>query len=109
MSQISHPGTGKYEEILIRCKSLPPVPTAVAYPCESSALTGAIEAAQLGLILPLLVGPAEKIREIGRQAKLDLAGYEIIDVPGSSGHASAESAARAVELVREGRAEILMK
>ena len=48
-------GTGKYEKILARCEALPPVPTAVAHPCEVTALAGAVEAAKRGLIIPLLV------------------------------------------------------
>jgi len=97
-------GTGKYEQILARCESLPPVPTAVAHPCEATALSGAMEAFKLGLIVPLLVGPADKIAEVAKAAGIDLGKVEIIDVPHS--HASG---AKAVELVRLGRAEILMK
>ena len=54
-------GTGKYERLLARCEGLAPVPTAVAHPCEATALEGAVEAAQKGLIAPLLVGPAAKV------------------------------------------------
>jgi len=97
-------GTGKYERLLARCESLAPVPTAVAHPCEASALTGAIEAAKLGLIVPLLVGPAAKIAETAASAGIDLDTFQIIDAP----HSNA-AAAKAVELVREGKAEILMK
>ena len=97
-------GTGKYEALLERCRNLEPVPTAVAHPCEASALTGAVEAAQKRLIVPILVGPAAKIAEIAKAAGLDLSGLEIIDAPHS--HAAAE---KAVALVREGRAEVLMK
>jgi len=97
-------GSGKYERLLARCEGLAPVPTAVAHPCEATALSGAIEAAALGLIVPLLVGPAEKIKETAAAAGIDLDGQEIIDVS----HSNA-SAAKAVELIREGRAEILMK
>lgn len=97
-------GTGKYEQLLVRCSSCPPIPTAVANPCDRSALSGAVEAAKLGLILPLLVGPSAKIAEAAAAAGIDLEKLEIIDTPHS--HASA---ARAVELIREGRAEILMK
>ena len=97
-------GTGKYERLLARCETLAPVPTAVVHPCEESALTGAVEAAQKGLIDPFLVGPAAKIREVADSAGLDVANLNIVDTPHS--HASA---ARAVELVREGKAEILMK
>ena len=97
-------GTGKYERLLARCEGLAPVPTAVAHPCEVSALAGAIEAGARGLIVPLLVGPANKIAETAAAAQLDLANAEIVDVPHS--HASA---AKAVELIRQGKAEILMK
>jgi phosphotransacetylase len=98
------PGTGKYEELLSRCDGLPPVPTAVAHPCEASALAGAVEAGKRGLIVPLLVGPAASIKQTASEAGVDLRGIEVVDVPHS--HAAA---AKAVELVREGRAEILMK
>ena len=97
-------GTGKYEQLLERCRSLPPVPTAVAHPCEASALAGAIEAGTKGLITPILVGPAAKIHEIAQKAGIALGTTAIIDVPHS--HAAA---AKAVELVRKGEAELLMK
>ncbi len=99
-----NPGTGKYESLLERCASLDRIRTAVAHPCEASALVGAIQAAQQGLITPILVGPAERIREIAESAQVSLEAAEIVDTP----HSQA-SAAKAVELVREGRAELLMK
>ena len=98
------PGTGKYEALLERCRSLQPVPTAVAHPCEASALGGAVEAARQRLIVPILVGPAAKIAEIARAAQIDIGSFRIVDTPHS--HASA---AKAVELVRTGEAELLMK
>jgi phosphotransacetylase len=76
----------------------------VAYPCEASALAGAVEAAQHKLIAPILVGPASKIAEIAKTAGVVLGSLEIIDV--ADAHAAAE---KAVALVREGRAEVLMK
>jgi len=97
-------GTGKYEALLARCRSLPAVPTAVAHPCEETALAGAIEAGQQGLIEPILVGPADKIQEIAKKCGIDLGKTRIVDAPHS--HASA---AKAVELVRKGEAELLMK
>ena len=98
------PGTGKYDRLLERCAGLDPVPTAVAHPCEKSALAGAVEAAGLGLIKPILVGPAARIREIAESSGIHLGDTEIVDAPHS--HASA---AKAVELIRQGRAELLMK
>jgi len=102
MSQ--HTGTGKYEQVLARCRELEPVPTAVAHPCEETALAGALEAGAKKLIKPILVGPAAKIESIARKARIDLGKAEVIDVEHS--HAAA---ARAVELVRQGKAELLMK
>jgi phosphate acetyltransferase len=97
-------GTGKYERLLGRCEGLSPIPTAVAHPCEASALSGAVEAATRGLIVPLLIGPAAKIRELAVMSQIDLGNLKIVDVPHS--HAAA---VKAVELVKEGKAEILMK
>jgi phosphotransacetylase len=97
-------GTGKYEQLLARCKSLEPVPTAVAHPCEATALSGAVEAGEKGLIVPILVGPAAKIEAIAKSSGLDLGKTQIVDTP----HSNA-SAAKAVELIREGKAELLMK
>ena len=97
-------GTGKYELVLEQCKSLEPIATAVVYPCEETALTGALEAAAHKLIRPILVGPAEKIRGVAAKAGIRLDGAAIVDAPDT--HASA---AKAVELVRTGKAELLMK
>src|SRR5262245_63583344 len=97
-------GTGKYEQMLARYAKLEPITTAVAHPCEQTALEGAIDAGEKGLIKPILVGPEAKIREIAAKHAVDLGHTEIVDAPHS--HASA---AKAVELVRQGQAEILMK
>ena len=102
MDRIS--GTGKYEALLERCRSLEPVTTAVAHPCERTALAGAIEAAEKGLIVPILVGPAAKIREIATASGIPLGQTRIVDAPHSH-----SAAAKAVELIRQGEAELLMK
>ena len=94
----------KYDRLIAACKELPPTPTAVAHPCDDSSLKGAVEAAKLGLIAPILVGPADRIRAVAAKAGLDISSYEIVDAAFSQ-----ESAAKAVALVREGRAEALMK
>ena len=97
-------GTGKYENLLTRCRNLEPVVTAVAHPCEATALAGAIDAAAQGLITPILVGPAAKIQEVASQNRIDISRARIVDAPHSHG-----SAAAAVALVRKGEAELLMK
>ena len=94
----------KYQRLLDACRGLPPMPTAVVHPCDEAAIDGAIGAARLGLIKPILVGPKERIREAARRAGVDISAYPIVDVPHS--HAAAE---RAVELVLNGQAEALMK
>jgi phosphotransacetylase len=80
------------------------VPTAVAHPCEETALAGAVEAGDQGLIQPILVGPAARIREVAQASGISLGQLRIVDAPHS--HAAA---AKAVELVRQGSAELLMK
>jgi len=97
-------GTGKYEQLLERCKSLEPIPTAVAHPCDETSLSGAVEAANKGLIVPILVGPREKIQSVADSAGINLAQFQIVEAAHS--HASA---VKAVELLREAKAELLMK
>jgi phosphotransacetylase len=101
---IREQGTGKYEQVLVRVRSLEPIPTAVAHPCESSALVAALEAGEKGLITPILVGPAAKIQEVAQRGGITIGQTRIVDAPHSHG-----SAAKAVELVRKGEAELLMK
>jgi phosphate acetyltransferase len=94
----------KYQRLLDFCQTLAPTPTAVAHPCDESSLRGAVDAARLGLIAPTLVGPRSRIEAVAKQFAIDIAGIPILDTPHS--HASAELA---VKLVREGKAEALMK
>jgi phosphate acetyltransferase len=101
---MSQTGTGKYERLLEKCSGLPAVPTAVAYPCEESALLGPLQAGQMGLIEPILVGPRAQIEEVARQARVDLSRTQIVEAPDTRA-----AAFRAVELVRQGQAELLMK
>ncbi len=94
----------KYDRLIARCKGLPPTPTAVAHPCDESSLRGAIEAAEMGLLAPILVGPRSKIEAAARECGKEISGYPLVDAPHSQGSAEA-----AVRLVREGKAEMLMK
>ena len=94
----------RFDEMLARRKGAAPWPTAVVHPCSVDALAGAIEAAQAGLIEPVLVGPVEQIREIAATAKLDLSPYKIV----STGDAE-ESASVAASLAGGGKAGALMK
>jgi phosphotransacetylase len=107
-SEISPPAPRReyrvYPALIERCATLEPVSTAVAHPCDESSLTAALEAAEAGLIRPILVGPEGKIRAVAERHGLDIAPYRVIDAPHS--HAAA---AKAVEIVRAGEAETLMK
>jgi phosphate acetyltransferase len=94
----------KYQRLIDYCRTLDPLPTAVVHPCDASSLTGAIEAAQMGLIAPILCGPAGRIRAVAQQHGIPIGDYPIVDAPYSQAAAEA-----AVAEVREGRAEALMK
>ena len=94
----------RYQRLLRHAQALPPVTTAVAHPCDEVSLQGAVEAARLGLIAPILVGPPERIRSIAERAGFDISGFPLKEAAHSH-----DSADKAVELVREGKAEALMK
>jgi phosphate acetyltransferase len=94
----------KYERLIAATENLPALVTAVAHPCDESSLRGAFEAADEGMIAPILVGPKDRISSLAQHLSIDLRGMELVDVPHSE--AAAE---KAVELVRTGRAELLMK
>jgi phosphotransacetylase len=93
-----------YDNLLRRCRSLEPVATAVAYPCEATALTSVVEAAKAGLIAPILVGPRDQFRDVAATAGLNIDDYPIEDAEDAVG-----AAAKAVALVRAAKAEVLMK
>src|SRR5215471_11982261 len=97
-------GGSKYDRLIETAKSVPAAKTVVAHPCDDTSLRGPIEAAGAGLIVPILVGPAAKIKAVARDSKLDISKFELVDAP----HSDA-AAAKAVELIREGKGELLMK
>ncbi|MRD72947.1 bifunctional enoyl-CoA hydratase/phosphate acetyltransferase [Rhodocyclus tenuis] len=94
----------RLQTLLARASGLPPVDMAVVHPCDAESLAGALAAAEAGLITPILVGPAAKIRAVAAENALDLAAHRLVDVPHS--HAAA---AMAVSLTRNGDAAALMK
>lgn len=93
-----------FARLLNICEGCEPVVCAVAHPCDSDSLTGAIEAARRNLITPVLIGPEDKIRSVAAALEIDLSPYRIVSTPHS--HASA---AKAAELVVTGQAEAIMK
>ena len=90
--------------ILARAQALGPVRTAVVHPCSADALAGAIEAARLGLMEPVLIGPLRKLMALAEAESIDLSAHSIVDVPHS--HAAAEEAVRLAGL---GQVGALMK
>lgn len=94
----------KFRDLMETAKSLPPIKVAVAHPCDKSSLEAVVEAAERKLIDPILVGPKARIQAVAQEHGLDISGFEIVEAAYSQ-----NSAARAVELIREGRAEALMK
>jgi phosphate acetyltransferase len=94
----------KYERVVAAARTLPAVPTAIAHPCDDVSLQSAIEAARIKLIQPILVGPTAKVKAAAEKAGLEVSAFPLIDAAHSH-----DAAARAVALVREGKAEALMK
>ena len=83
---------------------LTPARAAVAYPCDETSLAAAVEAAEAGLIEPVLVGPPGRIAEVAARHGLNIAAFRVVEA--ADDH---QAAARAVELVRKGEAEMLIK
>jgi phosphate acetyltransferase len=102
--KIDTKGHDKFHKLVANAQKHAPAKTAVAHPCDRSSLEGAVEAAKMKLIDPILVGPEQRIRAVAAENNIDISKFEIVD----AGH-SHDSAAKAVALVREGRAEALMK
>lgn len=94
----------RYGHLLSISAGLAPIPIAVAYPCDKESLGGAVQAAEAGLVTPILVGPATKIRAVAEANDLDIGRFRIVDVPYPH-----DAAAAAVALCRDGEAEALMK
>ena len=94
----------KFEPLLQAARALKPSPTAVAYPCSEGALESAVEAADQGLIDPILVGPQATLLALAARLQLDIARFRLLDMPDGP-----SAAAAAVALVRAGEAQLLMK
>ncbi|MBS0638323.1 MAG: phosphate acetyltransferase [Acetobacteraceae bacterium] len=94
----------KYARLVEAAQALPVTRMAIAHPCDQVSLESAVEAAKLGLIAPILVGPPDRIRDVAARWNLDINGMPIV-----AAEHSHDSAAKAVEQVRCGAAEALMK
>jgi phosphate acetyltransferase len=104
ITEPSGPRHVKYERLIETARKLPATKTAIAHPCDRVSLESAVEAAKLGLIAPILVGPPSRINEVAGRWNLDISGMTIV----ASEH-SHDSAVKAVEQVRCAAAQALMK
>jgi phosphate acetyltransferase len=94
----------KYDRLIAAAKHVPSAVTIVVHPCDETSLTGVCEAAEIGIIKPILVGPANKIKATAARYNLNISNFDIVDAP----HSDA-AAAKGVELVHEAKGELLMK
>ena len=104
LGPLGDPPHSKYERLIARAKEVPAATTVVVHPCDETSLRGATEAAEAGIIVPILVGPAAKISAVAREHGLDIGRFQIVDAP----HSEA-AAAKAVELIHESAGDLLMK
>jgi phosphate acetyltransferase len=94
----------KYDRLIAMAKTIPSATTLVVHPCDESSLRGVVEATDAGLIKPILVGPTAKIKDAASKHGIDISRFEIVDAP----HSEA-AAGKAVEMIHEAKAELLMK
>src|ERR1700749_4579070 len=103
-ANVNQPGS-KYDRLIAAAKTVSTVSTIVVHPCDESSLRGSMGSAKADIIRATLVGPAARIRDVAAKHNLDVSGYEIVDTAPTE----AAAAARGVELIHEGKGEVLMK
>ncbi len=104
MNEVSPRQRQRFDALIASCRNIPAMRCAVVHPCDGESLRGAAEAAALKLIEPIFVAPDARLRALAAAEGIDLSKWKLVPVPHS--HAAAE---RAVELVRAGEADALMK
>ncbi len=104
LSPVAPPSGSKYDRLIERAKQLRPAKTVIAYPCDETSLRGPMEASELGIIEPVLVGPSAKIRKVAQEFDIDVAKAKLVEAPDAI-----SAAAQAVALIRESEGEMLMK
>src|SRR4029077_13382672 len=86
----AHPPESKYERLIAKAKQVAPAQTIVVHPCDESSHRAPVEAAELGIIKPILVGPAAKIEKVANEHGIEIRGFQVVDAPHSE--AAAEGA-----------------
>ena len=94
----------KYAQLMARAAVVKSPKTIVVHPCDETSLRGALEAAEAELIEPVFVGPAAKIKAVAQKFGLDISRFEIVPAAHSE-----EAAEKGVQLIQEGKGEVLMK
>jgi phosphate acetyltransferase/phosphate butyryltransferase len=100
---LDHPGTQLARLVAITA-DYEPIRMVVVHPVDRNSLMGAIDASRANLIIPVLVGPLQKIRAVAEEEEIDLSLYEVIDTEHSH-----EAATRAVAMARAGEVDAIMK
>jgi phosphotransacetylase/acyl dehydratase len=92
-----------FRELIAKAQALEPIRVAVVHPVDRDALLGALEAAQQGLIIPMLIGPEQRIRALAAAHDLEIAGLEVVATEHSH-----EAADTAVRLARNGHVDAVL-
>ena len=85
---VGHVPQAKYERLIARARQAPATTAIVVHPCDETSLRGAVESAEAGLIVPILVGPHAKISAVAREHKIDIDRFEVVDVAHSNAAAT---------------------
>jgi phosphate acetyltransferase len=91
----------KYDRLVAAAKAIPAAATIVVHPCDESSLRGVADAAEAGIIRPILVGPITRIKATASKYGIDISGFELVDAP----HSEA-AAAKAVELIHAAKGRV---
>ena len=94
----------KYDRLIARAKKVKPATTMVVHPCDESSLRAVADAAEAGIIVPTLIGPATRIISVAKEHGINISKFEVVD----AGHSDA-AATKAVQLIHEAKGELLMK
>ncbi len=93
-----------FDDIIEQVRSIPMKKISVAAAEDENVLEAVRKARREGIANAILVGDADKIKEIGKKLDMELDKYDIIDVKDPI-----EAARQAVKLVSDGEAEMYMK
>ncbi|MDR3443054.1 MAG: bifunctional enoyl-CoA hydratase/phosphate acetyltransferase [Legionella sp.] len=102
--ELRHPKEHWYHDLLASKNALKPLTTAVVHPVDVLSLKGAIASAEEGLIIPILIGPKQKILDAAKEADIDISHYLIVPTEHST-----EAAETAVKMAVNGEVEAIMK